>query len=170
MKMVGNLNFETKNLSDLKPAEYNPRKRLTPDDEEYHNLKKSIETFGCVEPIVINKDGTIIGGHQRYFLLCDMGITETQVSVVDLPKDEEKTLNIALNKITGEWDMDKLKDVIGEINLSELDATITGFNDEEIKTLIGEVNIDEIENDVQTRNIATKICKCPQCGYEFETL
>lgn len=56
-------------IADLRPAEYNPRKHLSPGDEEYERLKRSIETFGYVDPIIINADGTVIGGHQRLFVL-----------------------------------------------------------------------------------------------------
>ena len=96
--------FEKRQLSKLKPAKYNPRKKLTPDDAEYQKIKRSIEHFGYVDPIIINSDGTIIGGHQRHTVLKDLGYTEADVVVVDLSKEDEKALNVALNRITGEWD------------------------------------------------------------------
>ena len=52
-------------VASLKPAEYNPRKKLKPGDKEYQKIKDSIEEFGFADPLVVNKDMTIIGGHQR---------------------------------------------------------------------------------------------------------
>ena len=49
----------------LKPAEYNPRKKLKPGDKEYEKIKNSIEEFGFADPLVVNADMTIIGGHQK---------------------------------------------------------------------------------------------------------
>ena len=102
--MTTEMKMETRSLASLRPAEYNPRVQLQPADPEYQNIKRSIETFGYVDPIIVNQDGTIIGGHQRYNVMKDLGYTEAQVVVVDLDKNNEKALNIALNKITGEWD------------------------------------------------------------------
>ena len=91
-----------RNLSDLKPAEYNPRKALTPSDPEYQRIAASIEEFGYVDPIIINSDNTIIGGHQRRTVMLDLGYTEADCILVEMDKTREKALNIALNKITGE--------------------------------------------------------------------
>lgn len=96
------MKMEKRKLSELRPADYNPRKALTPEDKEYQYIKRSIEKFGYVDPIIINSDGTVIGGHQRLTVLTDLGYEEADVVVVDLDKNDEKALNIALNKITGE--------------------------------------------------------------------
>lgn len=93
--MTTEMKMETRSLASLRPAEYNPRVQLQPADPEYQNIKRSIETFGYVDPIIINQDGTIIGGHQRYNVMKDLGYTEAQVVVVDLDKNNEKALNIA---------------------------------------------------------------------------
>ena len=74
----------------LKPALYNPRKDLQPGDPEYQKIKRSIEEFGYVDPIIINKDMTVIGGHQRLKVLKEMGYTEIDCVVVDLNKTKEK--------------------------------------------------------------------------------
>ena len=87
-----------------KTAKYNPRKDLKPGDEEYQKIKRSIEEFGFVSPLVVNKDMTVIGGHQRLKVLIEMGYKEVECIVVDLEKTKEKALNIALNQIRGEWD------------------------------------------------------------------
>ena len=130
------MNIETRKIAQLKPAEYNPRKALTPEDSEYQKIRKSIETFGYVDPIIINKDGTIIGGHQRFTVLSDMGIEEIDCVVLDLNKQDEKALNIALNKISGEWDELKLKDLLVELDLESYDISLTGFEQKELEELI----------------------------------
>lgn len=133
------MNITKVNLKDLIHAEYNPRKSLTPADAEYQKIKRSIEEFGYVDPIIINSDNTIIGGHQRATVLKDLGYEEIDAVMVDLDKTKEKALNIALNKISGEWDLDKLAEVMAELE-KELDATITGFDEEQIQGLIDQIN------------------------------
>lgn len=122
---------ERRKIADLKPAEYNPRKRLRPGDEEYERLKRSIETFGYVDPIIVNADGTVIGGHQRLFVLQELGFSEADVAVVDLSKPDEKALNVALNKISGEWDDEKLAALFVDLDVEGYDLTLTGFDEAE---------------------------------------
>ena len=127
---------EKRRLSDLKPAEYNPRKALTPEDKDYQDIKRSIEQFGYVDPIIINEDGTIISGHQRRTVLLDLGWEEVEVVVVSLTKNDEKALNVALNKIDGEWDEKALKDLLVELDLEEYDFTLSGYTQKELEDLI----------------------------------
>lgn len=130
------LNIEKRKLKDLKPADYNPRKALTPDDAEYQKIKRSVEKFGYVDPIIINSDGTIIGGHQRHTVLSDLGYIEAEVVVLDLSKEDEKALNVALNKISGEWDELKLRDLLVELDLGDYDISLTGFDNQDLEELI----------------------------------
>ena len=102
-------------VSVLKPAEYNPRKKLKPGDREYEKIKASIQEFGFADPLVVNADMTIIGGHQRLTVAMDLGYTEVPCAVVDIDKVREKALNIALNKITGAWDENLLADLLQDI-------------------------------------------------------
>jgi len=128
--------IEKKNAADLLPADYNPRKDLKPGDSEYEKLKRSIEQFGYVEPVIWNKaTGRVVGGHQRLKVLMDMGITEVDCVVVDMPEDKEKALNIALNKISGEWDKDKLSLLIADLQGVDFDVSLTGFDPAEIDDL-----------------------------------
>ena len=90
-------------IKDLNPAEYNPRKKLKPGDKEYEKIKHSIEEFGFADPVVVNSDMTIIGGHQRVTVAAALGYTEVPCAIVEVSKTQEKALNIALNKISGEW-------------------------------------------------------------------
>ena len=105
------MNIQKIKIESLKPAEYNPRKDLKPEDEEYQKIKKSITEFGYVAPVIVNSNMTVIGGHQRLKVLKELGYTEVECVVVDLDQEKEKALNIALNKISGDWDNDKLEEI-----------------------------------------------------------
>ena len=134
--MEQTLKTEKRKLNELVAADYNPRKALTPEDSEYQKIKRSIEEFGYVDPIIINEDGTIIGGHQRCTVLKDLGYEEVDVVVVSLDKQREKALNIALNRITGEWDELKLKDLLLDLDLGDYDISLTGFEQEDLAELV----------------------------------
>jgi len=131
--------IETLPIADLAPADYNPRKDLKPGDPEYDKLKRSIETWGYVEPIIFNRrTKRVVGGHQRLKVLAEMGHTEAECVIVDLDETQEKLLNVALNKVGGEWDMPKLHDLFEEMARGggyEF-LTITGFDMAEIKDLM----------------------------------
>ena len=129
--------IKKKNTADLLPADYNPRKDLKPGDAEYEKLKRSIEQFGYVEPVIWNKTtGRVVGGHQRLKVLIDMGMTEVDCVVVELTEDKEKALNIALNKISGEWDKDKLALLIADLQGADFDVSLTGFDPAELDDLL----------------------------------
>ena len=115
--------IERKRTADLIPADYNPRKDLKPGDPEYDKLKRSMEQFGYVEPVIWNKTtGRVVGGHQRLKVLMDMGVTEVECVVVELNEEREKALNIALNKISGDWDKDKLMLLISDLQGADFDV------------------------------------------------
>ena len=131
----------------LKPAAYNPRKKLKPGDKEYEKIKNSIEEFGFADPLVVNADMTIIGGHQRLSVATDLGYTEVPCAVVDVDKVREKALNIALNKITGAWDENLLADLLQDIQDSDFDLGFTGFEPPEIETLFNKVHTKDVQED-----------------------
>ncbi|MBM7717159.1 DNA modification methylase [Bacillus thermophilus] len=136
-------------INDLIHANYNPRIDLQPGDPDYEKLKRSIQEFGYVDPVIWNKrSGVVVGGHQRLKVLQDLGYSEIDVSVVDLSEDEEKALNIALNKIEGDWDNYKLKDLLEELDTGAFDVTLTGFDEEEIEELMTQYFVED-ENEVQ---------------------
>ena len=149
-------------ISKIKPAAYNPRKDLKPGDPEYLKLAKSMKEFDLVEPLVWNKrSGNLVGGHQRLKILKDIGQTEVEVSVVDLDDAKEKALNIALNKISGEWDLPVLKDLLQEIDTGAFDIEVTGFDSKEIEDLINKTFVPTAGNtddDAIPENVET-ICK-----------
>lgn len=130
--------IEKKKISELNRAEYNPRIDLRPGDEEYESLRHSLNTYGLVTPIVWNKrTNTVVSGHQRLTVLENEGETEVYVSVVDLDETQEKQLNIALNKIEGSFDNEKLVTLLDELGD---DATLTGFTLPEIDQLKNDIN------------------------------
>ena len=142
------MTIEKLKVGQLLPADYNPRKDLKPGDAEYEKLKRSIEQFGYVEPVIWNKvTGRVVGGHQRLKVLLDMGITEVDCVVVEMDEEKEKALNIALNKISGEWDKDKLALLIADLQGSDFDVTLTGFDLEEIDDLFKDTLKEGVKED-----------------------
>ena len=140
--------IERKHTADLLPADYNPRKDLKPGDAEYEKLKRSIEQFGYVEPVIWNKTtGFVVGGHQRLKVLLDMGITEVECVVVEMDAEKEKALNIALNKISGEWDKDKLALLIADLQGADFDVSLTGFEPAEIDSLFKDAQQSKVKDD-----------------------
>lgn len=120
----------------LLPASYNPRKDLQPGDPEFEKLKRSVEEFGYVEPIIWNKrTGVVVGGHQRLKVLQHLGYTEVDCVILDLDEQKEKALNVALNKISGDWDIPLLTVLLKDLNDDGYDATLTGFDVSEMNEL-----------------------------------
>lgn len=134
-------------ISILKPAEYNPRKKLKKGDKEYEKIKNSIKEFGFADPLVVNADMTIIGGHQRLTVAMDLGYTEVPCAVVDVDKVREKALNIALNKITGEWDEDMLADLLTDLKDADYDLDWTGFDAPEVDALFSNIYDKKVKED-----------------------
>ena len=135
------MNMQTLPVDKLIPAEYNPRKDLKPGDPEYEKLKRSITEFGYVEPVIWNKTtGHIVGGHQRAKILIETGVTEIECVVVEMSEEKEKALNVALNKINGEWDKDKLSLLIADLQGADFDVSLTGFDAAEIDKLLDSGN------------------------------
>lgn len=149
------MEFETITLNEIKPSKYNPR-IITPEEQE--KLEKNLQKFGLVDPIIINvKTNQIIGGHQRYEILKkqdtntkytllkqgDIGwvFKESNLQIQD--EIHEKALNLALNKISGQWDTNKLQPLLEEITLTDLDVELTGFDNIDY-TEINETTLDEI--------------------------
>ena len=125
------MKIERIKINKLKPATYNPRQIST---KQYNDLKESIINFGLVDPIIVNKCYTIIGGHQRYKICKDLDYKDIGCIILDLNKEQERELNIRLNKNTGEFDMDILAN---EFDIDEL--TDWGF-----KHIDLDINIDKI--------------------------
>ena len=146
------MEIEKIKIDDIQVASYNPR---IIDDDELKKLMNSIETFGLVDPIIINnKTNTIIGGHQRYDILYEFHKDKPLYKInlggiswifgddiKELSELEEKALNIALNKISGDWDTEKLEELLEELELENFNTNLTGFDNEEIDFI-------KLENDI----------------------
>ena len=154
MRMT-NVKTQIFKLEELNPAKYNPRKKLKPGDKEFEKLKKSIQNFGYVELIVVNvaNNNTVISGHQRLSVLKHLGETEAECVVVELNENDEKALNIAMNKINGEWDEQMLADLITDLKDADYDLDYTGFEAPEIDALFStayDKNIKEDNFDIES--------------------
>jgi len=160
------MNIKQVNISDIKPAEYNPRKMSI---ESMNGLEASIKKFGQQENLIVNKDMTLISGHQRLIAMKNLGFKDVQCSIVDLGKIDEKALNLTMNNqaISGEYDKKKLEPLL--IELSSL---------EEFENLkLDELALDELE-DIDLTDIKgnqdrvtegnSKQVTCPQCKYFFK--
>ena len=131
---IKDMKIERIQINKLKPATYNPR-QIT--KKQYSDLKDSIDRFGLVDPIIINKNGNVVvGGHQRLKICKELKHTEIDCVVLDLNKEQERELNIRLNKSGGEWDFD----LLSNFDIQELKEW--GFKDIELG-----LNIDKIEEE-----------------------
>jgi DNA modification methylase len=136
----------TKKISEISGAKYNPRKI---SDEAMGRLTKSLAEFGNIQPITWNaRTGNVVGGHQRLKVYKAMGKTEVDVWAVDLDEQKEKAANIALNKLSGEFDMPMLKDILEEIDTGDLDMEITGFGMDEIALMMEDAHPEVTEDEV----------------------
>ena len=186
------MKLERIKIGDIVPAKYNPRKI---SDVEYENLNSSINEFGFVDPIIINlKNNHIIGGHQRYKVLIDKFDIDDELICVPLGdigwvfpdselviKDEshEKALNIALNKISGSWDNEKLQDLIVNLEVDDVDLDLTGFEEYEIDKLKYDCDVEfdennlnnntnEVNEELDTKDNNDNLIKCPFCEQHFK--
>ena len=147
--MNTSMNLQRISVDRLKPAKYNPRKDLKPGDPAYEKIKRSLHDFGYVDPVIWNEvTGNIVGGHQRYKVLLAEGVTEIDCVVVHIENpQEEKALNIALNKAVGEWEPVALADLLNDLKLSGYDVDATGFDAAEIGDLFSRVHDKDVKED-----------------------
>jgi site-specific DNA-methyltransferase (adenine-specific) len=145
---MSEMQWQTLSLDELRPAEYNPRKKLKSGDKEYEKIKNSILEFGYVEPIIVNFDMTVIGGHQSLTVLKDLGYTEAQCVVLHIEDEKKvKALNIALNKITGAWNEQLLADLLVDLQSVDFNIALTGFEAPEVEQLFSKVHNKEVKED-----------------------
>lgn len=145
---MSTMEWKTLSVDTLRPAAYNPRKKLKAGDKEYEKIRNSILEFGYVEPIIVNYDMTVIGGHQRLTVLKDLGYTEVQCVQVHIEDENKvKALNIALNKITGAWNEQLLADLIVDLQSADFNTDFTGFEAPEIEQLFSKVHNKDIQED-----------------------
>lgn len=143
------MNIQKVPVSQLKPAKYNPRKDLKPGDPAYEKIKRSMNDFGYVDPIIWNEvTGNIVGGHQRFKVLKAEGAQEIMCVVVHIedPADE-KALNIVLNKATGDWEPVALADLLSELQSAGYDLDSTGFDAAEVNDILSNVHNKDVQDD-----------------------
>lgn len=174
-------NNETRKLSDLKPSEYNPRKL---SDKAAEDLTTSIDKFSLADPIIINLDNTIIGGHQRYAILKQQGVEVIDVRVPSeqLTKNQEIELNLRLNKNLGEWDYDVLlrfdDKMLADVGFDEAELN-KHFENDFMPIVHPEFDTDDVTKEAiekKAQELAEKIVNtkmqldiaCPECGHEFK--
>ena len=146
-----------KKVNELKNYPGNPR---VINDQDFCKLVNSIKEFGYVQPLIINKDDQVIGGNQRLKALKELGIAEAECILIDLPVKKEKALNLALNKISGDWEPSLLFQFIDDLDPGLIE--LTGFSDEELDAL--NVTLDEEEEKLPDE---PKLITCPSCGHNF---
>lgn len=131
------MRIEKVKISKINPAPHNSRKDLQPGDPKYEELKRSMDEFGYVDPVIWNeRTGNLVGGHQRLKIKIVEGAEEIEASIVDLDLEQEKALNLALNKIQGSWDNEKLAALLDELTkIPDFDVGITGFGATEISQI-----------------------------------
>lgn len=141
------MNIEKRKLKELIPAPYNPR---TISREELEKLRKSIKEFGYIDPLIINKQtGHIVGGNQRYKVLKELlgENAEIDVIIIDIDPEREKALNIALNRISGEFNEYKLNQLLLEMRDNQELLSLTGLDKKEIDNLLS--NLDNQEYSIK---------------------
>lgn len=118
-----------RDVADLKPADYNPRKLSEPQRRQ---IEESLKRFGFVDPVIVNtypgREGVIVGGHQRCKVAKALGYAQVPCVEVWLSLEQERELNIRLNKNTGEWDIEALREHFEAADLKDC-----GFDDNELK-------------------------------------
>jgi ParB family chromosome partitioning protein len=178
MDKINNLLQEMVPIEKLNKSPYNPRFINT---VEFKALQDSLKEFGFVEPLVVNlredssftleeKVWTIVGGHQRFEAAKSLGYKEVPVVFVNVTKEKEKILNLALNKISGEWDTDQLAEILYELTQEDQipESEILGFSHEEINAILNTImDIGEEEKEKLENGNPNPINKCPKCGYEW---
>ena len=150
-------------LSEIKPYKKNAKKH---DETQIKNVMQSIKEFGVVQPIVVDKNNTIIIGHCRYEAMKRLGYDELHedwVKVVELSKEEAEKLRLLDNKLNeSEWDLDLLKDLVPSIDFSDFEID---FN---LPEEVEDINLDDFFEDAPQKEKEPKKIQCPHCGEWFE--
>jgi hypothetical protein len=149
------MQVEVRPIKSIRTAKYNPRKI---SDQALEALKQSIQRFGFVDPVIVNdRTGVLVGGHQRIKAAKELGLKDVPVVGVNLDEGEEKALNVALNKISGEWDLDLLKGVLEDVQAAGLDLSLTGFSEDEWLAMVDKSTFDEQEQKQLSEKYTHKI-------------
>lgn len=151
-------------IDSLIPASYNPRKI---SEVEMQKLVDSIALVGFIDPIIVNRDNTIIGGHQRVKAAKRLGYVEIPVVHVDLDKDDEKALNIAMNRLGGSFDEELLAQLLK--TLADDKRKDTGLDKAEIARLTKAYEAQMVDSKkADDQLVESKHVVCPTCGQKVE--
>ena len=170
-----------RNISELLPAEYNPRKL---SEKQEKDIRQSLEKFGMAEPAIVNmneyRKNIIIGGHQRIKVMEKLGHKKVPVIEVNLDLEDEKELNIRLNKNTGEWDYQILgdffdKDLILDWGFEEIDLNnfMPTLDPEASDGVVTDQDINSKQDELDSKfdnsqDVNTLEVICPECAHEFK--
>ena len=164
--------YQLVELDKMNPAPYNPRYDLQPGDREYDGLRASIMKNGLLQPIVWNKrTGTIVGGHQRYKVLKELGAKAVICAVVDKSPEDEMAANFALNKAQGHFENQLLAKMFEQMEQEQIDYQAIGYNEEEINHIMSgleQLNEDDIFDYSMEPDKKPLMVTCPCCGKKFE--
>ena len=146
---------QTRTVNELVPYEKNPRKI---SDAQLSNLKKSLEKFNLVEIPAIDTDSRIIAGHQRLKVMQLLGrgedVIDVRVPNRKLTDDEYEQYLLTSNAVTGDWDLELLKDfkfdVLQDIGFDQkiLDDI---WDSTTIEDEVSEPEIVDMSNEPQTK-------------------
>lgn len=161
------MEVETVKISELKPHPKNPRVH---PDSALDKLVKSIKEFGWTNPVLLSKDGFILAGHARVKAAQKAGLDEVPVIRLPLEGNMANAYLIADNKLQEEtdWDLPRLKDILEELDVGELDIEITGFDTAEIENLMMQFNPLDLDDEKDPNKEEAQTMHCPKCGFEFE--
>ncbi len=162
MRAKPKLRVEQVALAEMRPAPWNPR---TITDFQLEALQHSLEEFGAVEPVVLNADGLILGGHQRYAAARALGWDSLPAVRLDLDEESAKLLNLALNRISGEWDTSMLAELVSTIDRQASEFVVAGFPSDEVERLLASLDQDAPPEFPEVD--ATTDHQCPSCHYQW---
>jgi DNA modification methylase len=143
-------------IDDLHPDPANPR-RIS--DQELESLTRSIEQFGFVDPVIARlEDKSVIGGHQRLLAARRLGLETVPVVFVDLSVEQARLLNLALNRISGDWDQELLARLVSDLDpIESIDLTLSGFEEDELSKLLKSLDSRERRERAETFDLDTAL-------------
>ena len=155
-------------ISELRPHPKNPRVH---PDSAIEKLERSIKEFGWTNPILVSADGYILAGHARLKAAEKAGIEEVPVIYLPLEGEKAEAYLVADNRLQDEtdWDYEKLKNLLQELDSGKIDLELTGFDMDEIEDLMTQfrpLDLDDEQMDEDGKQCETY--RCPKCGFEFE--
>jgi len=159
------MQVEMMRISDLRPHPRNPRKH---PERAIEKLEHSLKEFGWTNPVLLSADGFVLAGHARLKAAAKAGIEQVPVIRLQLSGARAEAYMIADNRLQEEteWDYEKLKDLLQELDTGELDIEITGFDSKEIEDLMTQFYVEDIASETEAKE-SVKENECPKCGYKW---